>query len=330
MIIVAAGLLCPGRARAQQNMSKTPAYLTIGGFIDGQYTRDADQNTFFIRRARLSVTGDVTEHLEYKLQTEMAGGVRMIDAFVKCQFCDWLNLELGQFKTPFTLESQYILLNKEGIDYAQAISRLSGYNDPLPGNRTNGRDIGMMVYGNLLSCDGGTYPLLKYHVGVFNGSGINRKDDNLSKDIIARIDIHPLMRNLVLSASLIRGTYADAVNPDAANHRYSFGGEYKDKALTLRSEYVRADIEAGGAVTSTDGFYVVAGWWLPFESSFRLRPVLRYDRLNTAGDSSVLYMTGLDCWPWSHLRLQAGYTLCTEVPAAARRHMFQAMASVKF
>lgn len=329
MIVAAAVLFYPDTAYAQDNRSKTPAYLTIGGFIDGQYTLDADQNTFFVRRARLSISGDVTEHLEYKLQTEMAGGVRMIDAFVKCKFCNWLNLELGQFKTPFTLESQYILLNKEGIDYAQAINRLSGYNDPLPGNRTNGRDIGVMVYGGLMKLDGG-YSLLNYNVGVFNGSGINRKDDNLTKDIIARLDVHPFLKDLVLSASLIRGTYADAGNPDAANNRYSFGGEYKSDALTIRSEYVRADIETGGEPLTTDGYYLVAGWWLPLESSFRLRPVLRYDRLNSAGTSSVLYMAGLDCWPLSHLRLQAGYTICTEIPSATPHHLIQAMASVKF
>lgn len=80
-------------------------------------------------------------------------------------------------------------------------------------------------------------------------------------------------------------------------------------ALTIRSEYVRADIETGGEPLTTDGYYLVAGWWLPLESSFRLRPVQRYDRLNSAGTSSVLYMAGLDCWPLSHLRLQAGYTI---------------------
>lgn len=317
-------------AVAQETRPKIPVDWSVSGFISSQYSYSpSETNTFFIRNARLDLKGCVTDHLEFKLQSEFAGGsVRVLDALMKCKFNKYINIEIGQFKTPFTLESQYHLLKKEGIDYAQVISRLSGYSDILPGNRTNGRDIGVMLYGGFFGMEE-DYMLLNYNVGVFNGCGINRKDDNLSKDIIARFDIHPFLKDLVLSASLIRGTYDDGTNPDAANNRFSFGGEYKSDALTIRSEYVRADVEAGSAVTTTDGFYAVAGYWLPLQSQIKLRPVLRYDRLNAGSASSVLYMAGLDCWPWSHLRLQVGYTLCTEIPAAASRHLFQAMASVK-
>ena len=317
-------------ALAQETGPKIPAYWSVSGFINSQYSYSpSETNTFFIRHARVDLKGLVSDKLEFRLQSEFAGGsVRALDALMKCKFNRYFNIEIGQFKTPFTLESQYHLLKKEGIDYAQVISNLSGYTDILPGNRTNGRDIGVMLYGGFFEQEG--YSLLNYNVGVFNGCGINRKDDNLTKDIIARFDVHPFLRNLVLSASLIRGTYADKANPNAANNRFSLGGEYKDKALTIRSEYVRADVEAGGITSTTDGFYAVAGYWLPFTSGFKLRPIVRYDRLNDAIGSSVLYMAGLDCWPWSHLRLQVGYTLCTHTQSPAPRHLFQAMASVQF
>ena len=316
---------------AQDAGPKIPAYWSVSGFVNAQYSYSpSETNTFFIRHARVDLKGFVSDNFEFRLQSEFAGGsVRMLDALLKIKFNRYFNIEVGQFKTPFTLESQYHLLKKEGIDYAQVISRLSGYNDILPGNRSNGRDIGIMIYGSLFEDAVRGYPLLSYNVGVFNGCGINRKDDNLTKDIIARFDIRPFVRALVLSASMIRGTYADDLNPDAANNRISFGGEYKSDALTVRSEYVRADVEADGVMCSTDGFYVVAGYWLPFASGFKLRPIVRYDRLDTIDTSSVLYMAGMDCWPWKHLRLQAGYTLCTN-SATASRHLFQAMASVQF
>ena len=49
-----------------------------------------------------------------------------------------------------------------------------------------------MLYGGFIGMEE-DYMLLNYNVGVFNGCGINRKDDNLSKDIIARFDIHPFL-----------------------------------------------------------------------------------------------------------------------------------------
>lgn len=332
ILIAAAMLLCASPAAfAQEAGPKIPAYWSVSGFINSQYSYVPSQtSTFFIRHARLDLKGFISDKLEFRLQTEFSGNVRLVDAHVKCKFHKCFNVEVGQFKTPFTLESQYSLLKKEGIDYAQVISKLSGYSDILPGNRTNGRDIGVMVYGALLESEPGGYPLLSYNVGVFNGSGINRKDDNLGKDIIARLDIHPFVKDLVLSASMIRGTYAEAANSEAANNRFSFGGEYKSDVLTVRSEYVRADVEAGGALSTTDGFYVAAGYWLPFVSGFRLRPILRYDSMTSAGSPFVLYMSGLDCWPWGNLRLQTCYTLCTDGTFAAPSHLLQAMVSVKF
>ena len=307
---------------AQNAGPKIPAYWSVEGFINSQYSYSpGETNTFFIRHARVDLKGFVSDKLEFRLQTEFAGPVKVLDAAIKCKFHKGFNIQIGQFKTPFTLESQYHLLKKEGIDYAQAINRLSGYNDPLPGNRNNGRDIGVMAYGGLFEVGDKPFPLLSYNIGIFNGSGINRKDDNLTKDVIARFDVRPYIKNLVLSASFIAGTYNDGLNSNAANNRISFGGEYKDDALTVRSEYVRADIDVSGQATVSDGFYIVTGYWFDLPGSQRLRPVLRYDTINYFGDKNTLFMAGMDWWPWTHLRLQVNYI---------SNDVFQAMVSVKF
>lgn len=319
---------------AQEARSKMPTSISLGGFVDAQYTLDDARNTFFIRRARLILTGSLLPGLEFKVQPELAGTPRLLDAFFKYSFRPWFNFQAGQFKTPFTLESQYSLLTKEGIDYAQVIAKLAGYGDILGGNRSNARDIGFMISGNLLEVgEGRHFPLLSYNVALVNGPGINRRDDNLSKDIIARFDVRPIVRNLVLSASVVAGTYNDETVPDATNNRFSFGGEYKTDALTLRSEYVRADIGRSGEMTVSDGYYFVAGYWFDLPTGQRIRPVLRYDTYNdglfeagSANATTTLCMASLDYWPVSHLRLQAAYTR----DISSGRNILQAMASVKF
>ena len=47
----------------------------------------------------------------------------------------------------------------------------------LGGKRGGGRDIGLMLYGTLFESADGSFPVLSYNLGVFNGNGINTKDD---------------------------------------------------------------------------------------------------------------------------------------------------------
>lgn len=340
IVLVSAVMLSLGAAAtAQENKSRIPAYLSVGGWIDNQYTYENQKNndgshtevsTFSTRRARLDIKGNINGNLEFRLQTDMAGTPKLVDAFIKYKFSKLINVELGQFKTPFTLENQYSPLNQEGIDNSAVISSLAGFSDILGGNRKNGRDSGVMLFGNLLDSNDGSFPLLSYNIGVFNGNGINGKDDNQGKDVIGRLDFHPFIKELVLSASAVQGTYNDGTDRKAANNRIAFGGEYKDDALTLRSEYVRADYENGGIWHKADGFYVAASYWFKFGNDQKLRPVVRYDQYNQNNLTSNLCMVGIDWWPESHLRLQLNYTLNDREQFDNKGDLLSAMVTVKF
>ena len=326
--------------------SKIPGYPSVGGWIDGQYSYELQENnavtpaikdetsTFQLRRARLDFKGGVTDKIDFRIQAEVAGTPKMLDAFIKLKLNKAFNIEAGQFKTPFTLENQYGPLTQEAIENSIVINKLAGFSDVLGGKRGGGRDIGLMLYGTLFESADGSFPVLSYNLGVFNGNGINTKDDNNSKDIIARIDFHPFIKNLVLSASAIKGTYDNGAEKNARNNRYSFGGEYKDDALTVRSEYVRADIQEPGASTKYEGFYVVAGYWFNLGESAKMSPVLRYDYYNATGVPQKLkqtnYLFGLDFWPESHLRFQVNYTLMDRAKYDKPGHLLQTMLTVKF
>lgn len=80
-------------------------------------------------------------------------------------------------------------LKYEFIEYSMAVCRLMGFTDVCGVNAT-GRDLGAQLYGGLIDRDG--YNILNYNVGVFNGEGINIKDKNKSKDVVARLMVQPL------------------------------------------------------------------------------------------------------------------------------------------
>lgn len=335
-------------------------YISVGGFINAQYeylnqevaNHEHDQSSIMqIRRARIDLKGKITPKIEFRLQADFANSPKLVDAFVKLKFCRYANLQVGQFKIPFTLENPYAPLDLEFADNAQVISALSGYKDVTGiSSYANGREIGAMLYGTLLQFerDGEKYPLLGYSVGVFGGNGINVKADNMAKDIAGRIEFHPFLKHLTLSGSGYWGRYAITDNLDGLRLRCAGGAEYRDENLTVRGEYVWgktefASIDSDNTLQlynlNTQGFYVTAGYWFRFgwgsksDVQQKLRPVLRYDFYQkdiVSNVPSIYYTAGIDWWPEKHVQLRVQYTLRQHQNTPELGHAFLTMLSVKF
>ena len=324
---------------AQVTSSKIPSYLSVGGNVSFQYAYDSQQNddgsytevnTFQLKKARLDVKGGITEKMEFRVKAEFANTPKVLDAYIKYKFNKLVNLEMGQFKTPFTIENQYSSSNKEGIDKSIVISKLAGFSDIVGGTAGNSRDVGVMLYGTILESSDGAIPLISYNLGVFNGCGTNVKDDNLSKNIIGRLDFHPFMKELLLSGSVLQGKYNNGTDYNATNNRYAIGGEYKNDALSVRSEFIHTDIEGVGAWSKIEGFYVSAGYWFRLGESQKLSPVARFDRLDQDDVLTKQYLFGVDWWPDSHMRLLLNYTISDRQQFNKPENYVQAMVSVIF
>ncbi|MCR4964311.1 MAG: OprO/OprP family phosphate-selective porin [Bacteroidales bacterium] len=335
-------------------------YIKVGGFINAQYEYqnqavanqdDIQSSIMQIRRARIDLKGNITPMVEFRLQADFANSPKLVDAFVKLKFCRYANLQVGQFKIPFTIENPYSPLDLEFADNAQVITALSGYKDVSGvSSYSTGREIGAMLYGTLLQFErnGEKYPLLGYSVGVFGGNGINVKFDNMAKDIAGRIEFHPFLKNLVLSGSAYWGRYAISDDIDGLRLRFAGGAEYKDDNLTVRGEYLWGKTDVGTIASNdvlqvdnfnTQGFYVTAGYWFRFgwgsksNVQQKLRPVLRYDfyQKNIADDgASTYYSAGIDWWPEKHVQLRLQYTLRQRQNNPYLGHSFLTMLSVKF
>ncbi len=342
-------------------------YIKIGGYINTQYsyTNQEDNvgnvtetSAFQIRRARLDVKGDISPMIDFRLMADFANSPKLVDAYVRLKFCKYLNVQVGQFKLPFTLENPYSPLDLEFADNAQIISALSGYSDVTGvSSYATGREIGVQLYGTLAEYErnGNKFPILKYNIGVFGGSGINVKSDNMAKDIVGRIEFSPFVQHLTLSGSAYWGRYQDDHLDNLLRLRCAGGAEYKDEHLTIRGEYVWgntgfSEIDLSNILTDTyletrmktHGFYVVAGYWFnlnwgkkdPFSVQQKIRPVVRYDYykkdIAEENSASTYYTIGLDWWPEKHLNFRVNYTLRDVAKYDKLGHGFNAMLSVKF
>ena len=353
LIVMMFALASLSTINAQEKKKLIGDYLSISGWMNIQYDYESqlsndgatlDQiNTFNVRRARLDFKGNISKNVEFRVQGDLAGTPKLVDGFVKVKLHKSFNIQAGQFKIPFTFENPQSPLTLEGIEYAQVISKLSGYSD-MSGVKTysGGRDVGLMIYGNFLKFErnGKEIPILTYKLGVFNGNGMNNKDANLLKDIAGSIEVCPGVEGLMLAASYYGGNYnlAAANKNDANRNRLTFGGKYETGRLTVRSEYIIGNTEMAkeGEVYNlkSDGFYVTGGYWFDIAKSQRIRPVARYDffrkDIHNPEENSTYYMVGIDWWPYKNLRLLVNYTMKDKPGFDNMGNLWQAQLSVKF
>lgn len=172
-----------------------------------------------------------------------------------------------------------------------------GFND-LCGLSATGRDMGAQLFGGFFRRDG--YSILNYNIGVFNGEGLNVRDKNKSKDVVARLTLKPAA-GLQLAGSYYWGEYgADYLK----RVRYGAGACYDRGPVVVRGEYIcgtTGDLDS-------EGWYAVAGWRV----TKTLLPAVRYDTFleNSARSSSrqTNYTAALTWQPVKYLRCQLNYT----------------------
>lgn len=157
-----------------------------------------DSGGFFIRRARLVLSGDIAPFLSIYLQPDFANAVQDTQNFV--QMRDWytdifvtpkkkeLRLRLGQSKVPFGFENMQSSQNRAPLDR----------NDALNSAVANERDLGAFVYWEPESVrkrfktlvDSGLKGSGDYGVtaiGIYNGQTANQREKNDNKHVVARV-----------------------------------------------------------------------------------------------------------------------------------------------
>jgi phosphate-selective porin OprO/OprP len=155
--------------------------LRITGQIQADYRTFLDDvdfvdiDTFFLRRARLGIEADLLQYYEFRFLPDFGQGQAKIqDAYINVHYVDWLQVEAGKFKQPFSYEQ---LIQDR---YVPTLER-SMIDQLVPA-----RDEGVMIHGQKLFRD-----RLDYAGSVSNGEINGDSDTNDRKDVVGRVVVRP-------------------------------------------------------------------------------------------------------------------------------------------
>ena len=319
----------------------------ISGFVQGMYQANLNyegeliDNTFRMRRVRMSIDGTLVKGLTYKIQGDFTRSPMLVDAYLKYKPCNEFAIQIGQFKTPFSIESPINPVNLEIFDYGEAIQGLVGYKD-VCGVGSLGRDLGIMATGSLLPVEtqnGEKFGIVDYSLGVFNGNGANQLDNNNRKDIVGRLEVHPGLKALTLSGSYYYGHYYKDEGNNGARNRWAAGVQYNDGKLVLRGEYIGGKTGLSHTVIPEDpvyynsnGYYGVVGYNFQAGEQ-KIMPVLRYEHFTK--DTSIVdggtnwYTVGINYWPLKSVNFKLDYSL-VQKEAGENSHRVVGILSYKF
>lgn len=324
---------------SQANLSKIKAFpinaakkITIAGYTQVRYQALEETGKidgFDIRRARLDVKGNISPYWAYRVQLDLAGTPKLIDAYAELKLNDYFNFTIGQAKIPFSLENLASSNKLELIDRSQAVEALVARGKDVGGNQ-NGRDIGIQLGGTILKMKG--RPVLDYRLGVYNGSGINTTDTNEKKDFATRLIVHPVV-GLDISAALYNGSRfvpelktGTVVTTPAKNvdhNRYGFDLNYDLKDLAIRGEYIHGTDN----LVDREGYYFQAGYYFLQK---KLQLIAKYDFYDAdkakVDNASTWYVFGANYNFNTNVRLQANYTFKQEEGTSINNNL----ASIQF
>lgn len=301
--------------------------LVLNGYGQSVYqlssTPQEKRNDFQVQRAILIGNAMVGKRLRAMVMVDAAAtraDRHLHEYYLEYTFDEALKLRVGQYKQPFMLENIYIPTILGAVNMTEGTKYMAGIaGDAMQGNMV-GRDQGIMVSGNAFKQKDGHH-LLSYSLGLFNGCGLNQRDNNRSKDLVGMVQVFPT-RNWQLTSSFILGRgHAVAASPygdiaEGENYRrsrWSIGTEWKPKPLQLRSELT---LGWNGSVRSR-AFYAEA--WI--HTLPQLDIVLNYDHLNRNTNehgplmtaqtpvASNNYTFGLQYWIWRRCRIASQYVL---------------------
>ena len=266
--------------------------IRLSGRFQGDskfYLNDNPNNdSFYIRRARLAAMGTFYKYYEFFVETEFGqGAARLNDGYFNVNYVPYAQFMFGQFKVPFLQDE---LRSDNWTDFMER---------SLTDNFAPSRDLGFMFHGNISN------DLLYYQLGLFNGRQINASSDvDDYKDVAGRITVAPFskMDNLFLKDFHIGGAFTygvehttkpstdwwknafktaggsgttffqfqDTITEDGNRSRWGAELAWMVGPLSLKSEYAVLQMEGlnNGKTTANLGGnsgYVTLGWFLTGE-----------------------------------------------------------------
>lgn len=285
--------------------------IQLHGYAQAGYTYQhkggEETNTFDFKRAIVFANAQITDKWSFQFMHDIGGQVQEYYTDYRLTNNKALSVRFGQFKNGLSIENRVSPTNSEVIDVcSESVTYLTGCgSDPLYGVQY-GRDLGMALYGEVAKGK------LYYELGVMNGQGINKKDNNNAKDLIGRIELRPAKGlNIVASGQLGRGNAVatSVYNPDIQvgqnykRNRYSVGFDYKSPSFNVHGEY----LEGKDGDAASRGAYVTGSVAI-VPKTFEIVGSYDYFDFNTDLDYDMhKAILGVQWWYFKKCRFQVQY-----------------------
>ena len=338
-----------GQQSSQQDidwMQEITSRVTFNGYAQAGWSyqdpNGMKTNSYNLKRTLLWAKARITDRWSFLFMHDFNSVVQEFYTDYRITRNNALSVRFGQFKHSYTMENPMSPTQLELIDvYSQAVLYLAG-EGPDPLNGVNyGRDQGLMVFGDLFK------NVVHYELALMSGQGINRKDQNNQKDLIAKLELRPLKGlRIVGSGYLGTGNAADSAawntvkkGENYKRNRYSAGIEYKTlsysaaKYKEARPASIRAEWLGGkdGNVGSRGGYVTTC---VPVVGALDVvASGETFDR-NTGveGWDQTNLTLGLQYWFYKKCRLQLQYTrcMCGEKISSKDYNWLQAQVQVAF
>ncbi|MBD3256989.1 hypothetical protein GF377_01055 [candidate division GN15 bacterium] len=253
--------------------------IRLGGYVHQHFSRqggDNNSSTFRNRRSRVLLLGPINEYARILIQADFAGSPTLLDAHFTLTPARGLSFTVGQLIAPFS------------TDYMTSPAALPFVNNAMTAGFAPGRDLGAMAsYG--FQVDPKTS--LKFSLGVFNGTGINRTDANSDKNVIGRIEFGFLgMFTLAPNFNVGYDNGVDSLKQEINSYGASLVWQWKNEVFA--AEYLYNELGGTGrsAWYAWGGHSFATGWkLLPV-----IQPAVRYEQVDPQtglGDNSYNRLT---------------------------------------
>lgn len=290
-------VLLTSLAIAQDKVDYSPKF---SGYVRAWHQTDfpAGQGQFLVKQARMAIAGAVNEYAGYKFQVDFTrlGKLSTTSTTIDDQkvltgasanFSDILldaqaiitpfsnfDISAGQFKVPYSTD---YLRSDQNHDFA---------NRPLITSITPSRDLGFMLS---YKWKGGVPA--EFHAGSFNGSGMNKTENNKTMDFAFRAVVSPITD---LSFS---GNYYNGKAAGMNSHYYNFGMDYAIGSLFLDAEYSGKLTKADDDDIKGNSIFAYATYRVKTGEVFvkEVIPAIRFETFNpnTSDDKSKINLITL-------------------------------------
>ncbi|GHT29550.1 porin [Bacteroidia bacterium] len=327
MLLVMVALNAQSLAQKTKNAFMSDAFQLSGyGQIIGNIseypsrgqTKTTANNSIDVARAILFAVGKLgaDNQFGYMLMYDFGPNSSLQELYGEWLPMDALNVRFGQYKIPFTIENPMSPCRVETIYFSRSVSAMAGsagdFNqfgaagpDAQSISVKAGRDAGLQLSGKLFKKN--DFFRLEYYTGLFNGTGLNTKDNNNHKDFIGTAYYQPI-KGLRLGGSVysVKLYYARNEQP-ATNHTrdtWAASAEYNSKYFYGRSEYIAAN--DGGVKRA--GYYGSAVWKLVPNKWEVLGKYDFYDKDTAVSRNEAVDITTGVNWYFAYLsRIQFNY-----------------------